>query len=379
MLFTLAKTVPDEAEKLAWLRLSRTENVGPVTFYQLLEAYGSAAHALESIPALAARGGRKKPLRVPDPRDAEKELAQLEKFGGALITARDPAYPLALSALPDAPPVLSVIGNTDLLNKPCVALVGARNASLNGRKFAEKIARDLGAAGQVVVSGLARGIDTAAHSGALSTGTIAVVAGGLDVIYPPENEGLYRDIAARGLVIAESPFGQQPFAQSFPRRNRIVSGLSAGVVVVEATLKSGSLITARLAGEQGRDVFAVPGHPLDPRAAGPNHLIREGAVLVRGADDVLEHLNNFTGAPPAGLRDAAANDFTAQPARYNAAQIDEARDAVLSCLSVTPVSTDELVRETGCPVAVILTVLLELELAGRLQRLPGGRVALLSE
>lgn len=367
-----------DAERLAWLRLIRTENVGPVSFHRLVDAYGSAAKALEKIPALAARGGRSKPLTVPSLDTVEKEYEALRKIGGDIVTAADEHYPLALSALDDAPPVLSYIGNPALMNKSCIAMVGARNASLNGRKFAEKIARDLGRAEQVVVSGLARGIDTAAHLGALDTGTIAVVAGGIDVVYPPENQKLYEEIKERGLTVAESPLGQQPFAQSFPRRNRIVSGLSAGVVVVEATMRSGSLITARLAGEQGRDVFAVPGHPMDPRAEGPNHLIREGAQLIRSADDILEHLLSFSRTK--GFSDTAANDFGGSVMTDDDPQMfDEARESVLSVLSTTPVSVDDLIREGGLTVALAQTVLLELELAGRVQRLPGNRVTLLTE
>lgn len=367
-----------DTERLAWLRLIRTENVGPVSFHRLVDAYGSAAKALEKIPALAARGGRSKPLVIPSADIIEKEYEALRKIGGDIVTAADEHYPLALSALDDAPPVLSYIGNPVLMNKSCIAMVGARNASLNGKKFAEKIARDLGRAEQVVVSGLARGIDTAAHVGALDTGTIAVVAGGIDVVYPPENQKLYEEIKERGLIVAESPLGQQPFAQSFPRRNRIVSGLSAGVVVVEATMRSGSLITARLAGEQGRDVFAVPGHPMDPRAEGPNHLIREGAQLIRSADDILEHLLSFSRTK--GFSDRAANDFSATiVADDDPRMFDEAREAVLSVLSTTPVSIDDLIREGGLTVALAQTVLLELELAGRVQRLPGNRVALLTE
>jgi len=370
---------PDVAEKLAWLQLIRTENVGPVSFYRLVDAYGSAAKALEKIPQLAARGGRRKPLNIPHIGVIEKEYEGLRKLGGDIVTPIDADYPLALSALDDAPPVLSYIGDPSLMNKSCIAMVGARNASLNGKKFSEKLARELGAASQIIVSGLARGIDTAAHNGALETGTIAVVAGGIDVVYPPENQKLYDAIKDKGLVLAESPLAQQPFAQSFPRRNRIVSGISAAVVVVEATMRSGSLITARLAGEQGRDVFSVPGHPLDPRAAGPNHLIREGAQLIRSAEDVLEHMLSFNRTK--GFSDSAANDFSGQPLCVDESDpqmFDEAREAVLSVLSTTAVSIDDLIRECGLTVALVQTVLLELELAGRIQRLPGNRVSLLT-
>jgi DNA processing protein len=364
------------AAKMAWLRLARTENVGPVTFYQLIETYGGAAQALEKLPELAARGGRKKPLVIPSEATVEKEYNALIKTGGDIITAEDEDYPLPLAALSDAPPVLSFIGDRDLLKKQSVAIVGARNASMNGRKFAESLARDLGEKGCVVTSGLARGIDTAAHVGALPTGTIAVVAGGIDQIYPPENEKLQKQIEKQGLVLAESPLGQQPFAQSFPRRNRIVSGLSAGVVIVEATLKSGSLITARLAGEQGRDVYAVPGHPLDPRAEGPNHLIRDGAILIRHADDVLEHLRGFTGGRT--ISDSASSRFTHNPVSAGPSLTDNMRETILDNLSPAASPVDDLIRETGLPAALVQAALLELELAGRAQRLPGNRVALIA-
>jgi DNA processing protein len=367
----------DDNEKLAWLRLARTENVGPVTFFQFIDHFKTAEKALEAIPTLAKRGGRTKPLKIPSQGEIEKEYAALKKIGGQIICACEELYPLALSAINDAPPVLSVLGNPALFNRPSVAIVGARNASLNGRKFAEKLARDLGAADQIIVSGLARGIDTSAHQGALESGTIAVVAGGIDIVYPPENQGLYEAITEKGLIVAESPFGQQPFAQSFPRRNRIVSGISQGTVIVEATLRSGSLITARLAGEQGRDVYAVPGHPLDPRAEGTNALIRDGAVLTRSAADILEHINGFTGRKT--LSDSAFSRFPSPP--EDGADLDieppqDARDTILSVLSLAPVGVDELARACHLTIAVLQVALLELELAGRIQRLHGNRVSL---
>lgn len=371
-----------ETERLAWLRLARTDNVGPITFYQLIEYFGTASKALEALPDLAKRGGRKKPLSAPPQNVIEQEYTRLKKLGGQIITAADPAYSLALGATDDAPPVLSVLGNPALLNQSCIALVGARNASLNGRKFAEKLARELGRRGQIVVSGLARGIDTAAHIGSLETGTIAVVAGGIDVVYPEENQKLYDRIKETGLIVAESPLGQKPFAASFPRRNRIVSGLSKGVVVVEATQRSGSLITARLAGEQGRDVFAVPGSPLDPRASGPNHLIREGATLVRDAEDILEILMDFSGknfrAP------VTPTLFAREPEYDNTLELNDnnpetAQEEILSQLSFTPITVDELIRNCHVSVSGLQSILLELELAGRIKRLPGGRISLLEE
>jgi DNA processing protein len=363
-------------ERLDWLRLSRCENVGPVTFRQLLARYGSAERALAALPELARRGGRRRAIRLCPKGEAEAEVAALAEFGGELVAACEPGYPRALAAIDDAPPLLACRGHLHLLEKPVVALVGARNASINGRKFANRLARDLGAAGFVVASGMARGIDTAAHAGALDSGTVAVLAGGVDVVYPAENAGLYEELAARGLLISEMPLGVEPQARHFPRRNRIISGLSYGVVVVEAALRSGSLITARLAGEQGREVFAVPGSPLDPRARGCNELLRQGAVLVESATDVLRELAGRS--LPA--REPAADEFV--PARLDdldEAALDRARHLVVEALGPSPVAVDELVRECQLSPAVVSLVLLELELAGRLERHPGGRVALLAE
>ena len=305
----------------------------------------------------------------------EREYEGLVALGGDILTGVCAEYPDYLRACEDAPPVLSYIGNPALLSQNVIAMVGARNASINGRKFAEKLAFDLGRKEQVVASGLARGIDTAAHKGSLSGGTVAVVAGGIDVVYPEENLGLYEEIKARGLILAESPLGQKPFAQSFPKRNRIVSGISRATIVVEATQRSGSLITARLAGEQGREVMAVPGSPLDPRAAGPNHLIREGANLVRSADDVLEILLKFSGdgfreppPPPANFEQPPASDQDIP---------ENGHDLVLEQLSFTPVSIDEVLRACHMSIPVLQTILLELEIAGRVKRLPGNRVTLL--
>ncbi len=365
-------------EKLAWFRLARTENVGPVTFHRLLERYGTASKALEALPELAARGGRKKPLTVPPLAAIEREYESLGKIGGDVITAAEDSYPLPLAATEDAPPVISVLGNAALLKKTGIGIVGARNASLNGRKFAETLARDLGTAGHAIVSGLARGVDTAAHQGSLETGTVAVVAGGIDVVYPPENQSLYERIRERGCVVAESPLGVAPVAQSFPRRNRIISGLSAGIVVVEATLRSGSLITARLAAEQGRDVYAVPGHPLDPRAEGPNTLIRDGATLVRNATDILEHLSGFTGGNSYHMSDSGRNLYKGENITHVPTDADAsgAHEQVRTCLSLTPVSIDDIVRTTGLGVPAVLGALLEMELAGAVTRLPGNRVSL---
>ena len=366
-----------ENEKLCWLRLSRTENVGPITFYRLIERFGSASEALEALPELSKRGGRSKPLSPPPMNAIEKEYKALQKLGGDIVTAACPSYPLALGATDDAPPVLSYFGDITLANKNCIAIVGARNASLNGKKFATKLAGELGEREQIVVSGLARGIDTAAHKGSLSSGTIAVIAGGIDVIYPEENTALFEEIKERGLVLAESPLGVAPQARHFPKRNRIVSGLSKACVVIEATIKSGSLITARMAGEQGRDVMAVPGHPLDPRAQGPNHLIREGATLIRNADDILEIIRSFSGNT---LREPLRPENSFQHAPANDQDVPEnAQDSVLENLSFTPVTVDELLRSCHLTISALHVVLLELELAGRVKREAGGRVSLIAE
>ena len=372
------QTTFSTTEKLDWLRLIRTENIGPITFYKLIERYGSATKAIEALPDLSKKGGRKKPLIAPDLSSIEKEYASLQKLGGDIICSAETAYPLALSATDDAPPVLSYIGDINLVRCPCIAVVGARNASLNGRKFAKKLAKELGQSEQVIVSGLARGIDTSAHEGALDTGTIAVVAGGIDVVYPRENQDLYEQIKQRGLVIAESPLGMEPIARHFPKRNRIVSGLSAGVVVVEATFKSGSLITARMAGEQGRDVYAVPGYPQDPRAQGPNKLIQDGAILVQKSQDILNALNSFNGGK--ALKDSAQQNTTdlyivSEPEDENT--VENTRTTLLENLSQMPASIDELARTCHVTIPALQMALLELELAGRLQRLPGNRVVLL--
>ncbi len=366
-----------DSEKIDWLRLIRTENVGPVTFYRLIERFGTAGKALEALPTLSKNGGRLKPQEPPSIAKIEAEFGAMEKFGASFIFAAESNYPLSLSATEDAPPVLAVKGNKKLLNRAGIGMVGARNASLNGRKLAEKLARDLGEAGQIIVSGLARGIDTSAHQGSLQTGTIAVVAGGVNIVYPSENKALYDQIADYGLIVAESPFGVEPMAQHFPKRNRIISGLSSGVVVVEATLKSGSLITARMAGEQGRDVFAVPGHPFDPRASGPNKLLKDGAVLVENADDILRATMDFTGKPK-GLRDIQAPAWTPEPAVFDEGEAEEGRTHIIGCLSATPVTVDEIIQTCHMSVGAVAGVLLELELAGRLQRLPGNRVILLN-
>lgn len=372
------------ADKLDWLRLIRTENVGPITFGALMTRFGSASAALDALPELARRGGRAKPLKSPSRMVAERELAAHEAAGVELIAQCEPAYPPLLAELEDAPPLVAVAGSVHLLNRPCIGVVGARNASLNGKRLANGLARDLAAAGYVVVSGLARGIDTAAHDGALDGGTVAAIAGGLDVVYPPENEGIWREIRERGALVGESPPGTQPTARHFPRRNRLIAGLSLGVVVVEAAPRSGSLITARLASEAGREVFAVPGSPLDPRAQGCNRLIRDGATLVETASDVIEGIDRMTRQPIAEARIGAfapsgTGGFGGAPwdGSMAAEGLEQARQEVLENLSPTPTAVDELIRGCHFSPTLVLTVLLELELAGRVERQPGNRVSLI--
>ena len=372
--------VMNEAEKIAWVRLIRTENVGPITFYSLLQTFGTAQKAIDNLPTLSKKGGRLKDIKICSKDSAIAEMQSLETLGGEMLFAADEFYPLALAAIDDAPPVLSILGNKKLLNLPSIGIVGARNASLNGRKFAQKLSKDLGEGGQMVVSGLARGIDTSAHEGSIETGTIAAVAGGIDVIYPPENAALYNRIKLDGCIVAESPLGMEPLARHFPKRNRIISGLSSGVVVVEATLKSGSLITARMAAEQGRDVYAVPGHPFDPRAAGPNKLLSDGATLVQSANDILDGIQNFS-ATRQHLSEPHQFSY-ASPTPYfedlSEKDSEEVRDIILQNISSMPVTVDEMVRNCHLTIPTVQMVLLELELAGRIQRLSGNRIVLIN-
>lgn len=360
-----------ERERLDRLRLIRTENVGPVTFRQLLARYRSASAALEALPELARRGGRRRPLTIPTVADTDREVAANERAGARLLVLGDSGYPLRLAATADAPPCLSVAGDPALLVRPSVAVVGARNASLNGVRFAGLLARSFGEAGFAVVSGLARGIDAAAHEGSLATGTVAVLAGGIDVVYPPEHADLLRRIAESGAAVAEMPVGTVPQARHFPSRNRIIAGLSLGTVVVEAARRSGSLITARRALDQGREVFAVPGSPLDPRCSGCNALIQEGAaLLVQEADDVLGVLQ----AAPAATRAAAS--LQEDETGFAAVESDEtARRLILDALGPEPVPVDELIRGCQLSAPIVATVLLEAELAGQIDRYPGNLVA----
>jgi DNA processing protein len=356
-----------DAERRDWLRLARTENVGPVTFDQLIGRFGTPAKALAALPDLARRGGRMGALKVPTDPEVETELADGEALGARLIAACEPEFPQALAALDPPPPLIWARGRVELLDGACVAIVGARVASAAGQRFARGLAAELGQAGQVIVSGLARGIDAAAHEGALSTGTVAVLGGGVDDIYPPENRALYDRIVETGCVVSENQPGRAAVARDFPRRNRIISGLSRAVVVVEAEVRSGSLITARLAAEQGREVLAVPGSPLDPRARGANDLIRQGAAICEGAEDVLRALEGLR-----GFREPEGPGFRAGPP----VEPDDAlRERVAALLSPTPVSRDEIVRATAAPAPAVFAALVELSLAGRAELQPGGMVS----
>lgn len=361
----------DENERIAWLRLARTESIGPASFAALIARFGDAREALKEAPRLARRGGSAAELRIATEADARAELDTLAELGGRLIASIESEFPTGLGALDPPPPVISVLGRRDVLEREMVAVVGARNASALGIKFATELARGLGEAGLVVASGLARGIDHAAHTGALETGTVAVVAGGIDVVYPPENAALYGRIAKQGAVLAELPLHTAPLARHFPRRNRLISGLSRGVVVVEAAERSGSLITANYALEQGREVFAVPGSPLDPRARGGNRLIREGATLTETVEDVLSVLRPIFGQ---AFREPVERETAARSPADEVAKADGARALVEEKLGPAPVEIDELIRQCGVPAADVLTVLLELELAGRVQRHPGNRI-----
>ena len=369
----------DWTDRTDHLRLIRTEGVGPVTYRRLIERFHTPAAALDALPRLARAGGKSAAPKTISVSDAEHELEATNALGGRMVFLGDPDYPPLLAMLDDAPPCLIFLGHAPLAAQRCVAAVGGRNASANGQRMAENLAAEL-AATVVVVSGLARGIDTAAHQGAMRTGrTIAVIGGGIDQPYPPENAGLHRLIADTDLLITESPIGTVPQARHFPRRNRIIAGLSLGVVVVEAAPRSGSLITARIAQEAGREVFAVPGSPLDPRARGGNDLIRQGALLVENAADVLDNLPmepNPVRPRKSGFGEPEPS-FPEHPS--GAENPPEARGLVLSLLSPEPTMVDDLARRCHLSPSVTMAVLLELELAGRVETLAGSRVALLPD
>ena len=389
-------------DRLSWLRLIRSRRVGAVTFWRLIEEHGSARAALDALPEIARAAGVSDYTICPEAA-AQAECRAGRSAGARLLCRGEPAYPKALADLADAPPLLWVRGDAGLLGRPMVALVGARSASALGTRMARKLAADLGAAGITVVSGLARGIDTAAHLAALPTGTVAVMAGGVDVVYPAENAGLAADIAARGLLLSEQPMGLDPMARHFPLRNRLISGLARGVVVVEAAAASGSLITARIALDQGREVLAVPGHPFDARASGCNLLIRDGAILVRGAEDVIEALRLGEAAGQAAQGDldldlpkagagtgeaAEAGTATTIPSRASAqpraapgdpsarkrdlGQVTAIHARILDRIGPSPVAEDQLIRDLGLPSQHVAPALVSLELEGQILRQPGG-------
>ena len=367
---TGVKKLTDE-QRVDWLQLIRSDNVGPRTFRALLNHFGSARGALAALPDLARRGGATRAPRASTRSDAEKEIVELARLGATLVTPGEHGYPPRLAVIDDAPPLIAISGDPAALMRDMVAIVGSRNASAAGQKFAQVLARDLGDAGFAIISGLARGIDQAAHRASLATGTVAVLAGGHAEIYPPEHKELFAAITAGGgAALSEMPARHAPRARDFPRRNRLISGAALGVVIVEAAQRSGSLITARMAAEQGREVFAVPGSPLDPRAAGANDLLKQGATLVTDAADIISVLTPIMGAPVRGSfeePDDGGAPIEPQPSE---------RSKILALLGPTPVSLDDLIRLSGAPAAVVRAVLLELELAGRIERHGGGMLSL---
>ena len=363
-----------DKQRIAWLRLIRSDNVGPITFRDLINHCGSAENALAMLPELSARGGATRTIRIATVQEAERELEAARRSGARFLGIGEPGYPPALRHIDGAPPLLAVKGDLSAAVRPSVGVVGSRNASVAGAKFAAMIARDCGRGGYTVTSGLARGIDTAAHPAALAPGTIAVLAGGLDHPYPAENVPLLDQITAeRGLAVSEMPFGWEPRARDFPRRNRLIAGISLGVVVVEAAERSGSLITARLAGDFGRLVFAVPGSPLDPRCHGTNGLLKQGALVTTSSDDVLgalAPLSDLAPFPPQVVEEPQKPDNAILP------PADNERSRIVSALGPTPVEVDDIIRHTGTPASSVYLVLLELDLAGRLHRHAGGLVSL---
>lgn len=365
-----------DRQRIAWLRLIRSDNVGPITFRDLINHFGSAEAALEVLPDLSARGGSTRPIRVATREEAQAELDYARELGVRFVGIGEPGYPPALRQVEGAPPLIAVKGSLETLSLSSVGIVGARNCSVSGAKFAAMLARDLGMAGYAIVSGLARGIDAAAHRASLETGTIAVLAGGMDRPYPPENIDLIDEISDRGgAVISEMPFGWEPRARDFPRRNRLIAGIALGLVVIEAAHKSGSLITARMAANFGREVFAVPGSPLDPRCHGTNGLIRDGAQIVTATQDVIDAM------APISRLDLFTPDGAAEPLHEDERPEvqtpgEDERMRIIEALGPSPAEIDDIVRLTGCSPQAVYLVLLELDLAGRLHRHPAGLVSI---
>ncbi|MBO3759860.1 DNA-processing protein DprA [Ciceribacter sp. L1K22] len=364
-----------DRQRIAWLRLIRSDNVGPATFRDLINHFGSAERALDMLPELSKRGGSARPIRIASVSEAERELDLAHRFGARFLGIGEPGYPSALRQIEAAPPLLAVKGNLEVASQSAVGIVGSRNASISGAKFAAMIARDVGRAGYSIVSGLARGIDAAAHTASLDTGTIAALAGGIDQPYPPENLRLFDEICDRGLAVSEMPFGWEARARDFPRRNRLIAGIALGTVVVEAAARSGSLITARLAADFGRLVFAVPGSPLDPRCQGTNGLLKDGATVTTSAADVIDAL-----APVSALEVRRQSEVE-EPVldgedRVPSPPEESDRTRIVDALGPTPVEVDDIIRHTGIGAASVYLVLLELDIAGRLHRHPGGLVSL---
>lgn len=364
-------------ETISILRLIRTENVGTKTFYDLMKLYNTAENAVQHVAEMSVRGGKKRPINVTSKEDALSEIDKLQKMNAHVVTYKDSDYPKLLSYIFDAPPILNYIGRKELFNTNNIAIVGARNASLHGKSFAFKIARELTQHNITIVSGLARGIDTSAHEASIPN-TIAVVAGGIDNVYPTENTNLHTKIAKEGLIVAELPIGSNTLPQHFPQRNRIISGISLGVMVVEATMKSGSLITAKLALEQNREVFATPGFPMDPRSQGTNYLIKSGAYIVESVEDIIgnlgyskfQHPENQLQLEETTLKHSISG--TTDPDKIPMS----ARKQVEQLLSIYPVTIDSVLHETKLSLPVLYTIILEMELAGRISRHPGNKVAL---
>jgi len=362
------------SEKRDWLRLSRVPTIGPVAFRELMRRFDDAGSALEALPGILARRGKKSVIRIPEIEIIENELQANEETGVHLLASCEPDYPEYLKAIDPPPPLISVRGNVDLLNTKSIAIIGSRNASAMGLRFARQMANELGEAGYTIVSGLARGIDTSAHHGALDTGTVAVLGGGVDHIYPKQNTELYQEMANKGALVSESPLGYRATAKDFPRRNRIISGLSLGVVVIEAAERSGTLITARYAMEQNREVLAAPGSPLDPRTKGCNRLIRQGAALIETSEDII---NALTDLEPIGLaepvREYSKNKVDWQEIEP---ELEKANASILSLCSPTPTPRDEIIRQSDLPIAIATGALMELELAGEILVEGDGRVSL---
>lgn len=365
-----------DKQRIAWLRLIRSDNVGPVTFRDLINHFGTAETALAMLPELSARGGSSRAIRVASEQEALAELETARRHGAQFVGIGEPDYPTALRQIDGAPPLLAIKGDISAFHAPALGIVGSRNASVAGAKFAAMIATEAGRAGFTVISGLARGIDTAAHRASLTSGTIAALAGGIDKPYPPENLPLYESICAGGgLVVSEMPFGWEARARDFPRRNRLIAGISLGTVVIEAASRSGSLITAARAADFGRLVFAVPGSPLDPRCQGTNQLLKDGATIVTSPDDVIEALRPLVETDLFSAADAREPDAERPSDSYEPPDDDD-RFRIVSALGPTPAEIDDIVRHTGLSPQAVYLVLLELDLAGRLVRHRGGLVSL---